>query len=114
MRSLYRSGLFTTEARELATYKLDLVCVLEFRWDKGGTVKTDDYKFIYVKRNQNLQLETEFLYTTEYHQQLRQQSITDRTSCRVLRSSWCDIIVLKAHAAAAYESDDSNDRFLRN
>jgi len=60
MRSFYRCGSFTTEARELATCKLDLVCVLEFRWDKGGTVTTDDYTFIYVKRNENLQLETGF------------------------------------------------------
>jgi hypothetical protein len=34
MRILYRPGSFTTEARELETYKLDLVCVQEFRWDK--------------------------------------------------------------------------------
>jgi hypothetical protein len=64
MRSLYRCGSFTTEARELATYRLDLVCVLEFRWDKGGTLRTDDYTFIYVKRNENLQLETVFF---EHH-----------------------------------------------
>jgi hypothetical protein len=60
MRSLYGCGSFITEARELATCILDLVCVLEFRWDKGGTVTTDDYTFIYVKRNENLQLETGF------------------------------------------------------
>jgi hypothetical protein len=37
-RSLYRSGSFTTVARELARCKLDLVGVQEVRWDKGGTV----------------------------------------------------------------------------
>ena len=60
MRILYGSGSFTTEARELATYKLDLVCVQEFRWDKGGTVRTEYYTYIYVKRNDNLQLERGF------------------------------------------------------
>jgi exonuclease III len=36
VRSLYRSGSPTTEARELAIYKLDLVGVQEVRWDKGA------------------------------------------------------------------------------
>jgi hypothetical protein len=31
-----------TVARELATYKLDLVGVQEVRWDKEGTVKVGD------------------------------------------------------------------------
>jgi len=34
--SLYTSGSFTTAARELARYKLDLVGVQKVRWDKGG------------------------------------------------------------------------------
>jgi exonuclease III len=36
VRSLYRPGSPTTEARELARYKLDLVGVQEVRWDKGA------------------------------------------------------------------------------
>ena len=35
--SLYRARSLTAAARELARYKLDLVDVQEFRWDKGGT-----------------------------------------------------------------------------
>ena len=38
VRSLYKSGSLKTAARELATYKLDLVGVQEVRWDKGVTV----------------------------------------------------------------------------
>jgi exonuclease III len=38
IRSLYRAA-----ARELARYKLDLVHVQEVRWDKGGTVRAEDY-----------------------------------------------------------------------
>ena len=34
----YMSGSRTTTARELARYTLDLVGVLEDRWDKGDTV----------------------------------------------------------------------------
>ena len=36
-------------AKELASYKLDLVGVQEFRWDKGGTVSAEDYNFFYEK-----------------------------------------------------------------
>jgi exonuclease III len=50
VRSLNRSGSFMTVARELATYKLDLVGVQEIRWDKGGTVRAGDYIFSMEKR----------------------------------------------------------------
>ena len=42
VRSLYRAGSLKAAARELARYKLDLVDVQEFRWDKGGTVRAGD------------------------------------------------------------------------
>ena len=35
MRILYRLGSLDIVGRELARYKLDLVCVQEVRWDKG-------------------------------------------------------------------------------
>jgi len=41
-RSLYRAGLFSAPSRKLARYKLDLVAVLEVRWDRGGTVIAGD------------------------------------------------------------------------
>jgi hypothetical protein len=53
VRSLCRSGLLTTAARELARYKLDLVGIQEVRWDKGGTVRAGDYLFFYRKGNEN-------------------------------------------------------------
>jgi len=34
VRSLYRSGFFTTADRGLARYKLDLVVVQKVKWDK--------------------------------------------------------------------------------
>jgi len=43
VRSLYRAA-----ARELAKYKLDLVGVQEVRWDKGDTVRAEDYIFFIV------------------------------------------------------------------
>jgi hypothetical protein len=35
---MYWSRSLTAVARELARYKLDLVGVLEVRWEKGGTL----------------------------------------------------------------------------
>jgi hypothetical protein len=54
-----------TVARELAGYKLDLVCVQEVRWDKRGTVRVRDYIFFYGRGNENHQLGIGFMYTTE-------------------------------------------------
>jgi len=55
VRRLYRVGLFTEAAGELARYKLHLVSVQEVRWDKMGTVI-----FSMEKGNKNHQLETGF------------------------------------------------------
>jgi exonuclease III len=60
VRSLYVVGSLMAAARELARYKLDLVCVQEVRWNKEGTVKAGDYSFVYRKGNENHQLGTGF------------------------------------------------------
>jgi uncharacterized protein with NAD-binding domain and iron-sulfur cluster len=66
VRNQYRSGSLTTAARELARYKLDLVGVLEVRWDKGGKVRAGECNFFYGKENDNHQMEMGFfLYTTK-------------------------------------------------
>jgi len=46
--SLRRAGSLTAAARELTryVYKLDLVGVQEVRWDKGDTVRAEDYNFL--------------------------------------------------------------------
>jgi hypothetical protein len=60
VRSLYRVGSFTTVAREFGKYKLDLVGVLEVRWEKGGTELAKDYTFFYGEGNGDHQLGTGF------------------------------------------------------
>ena len=47
VRSFYRAGSFKAAARELGRYKLDVLGVQEDRWDKGGSVTTGDYDFLY-------------------------------------------------------------------
>ena len=42
--------------RELDRCKLDLVCVQEVRWGRGGTVRAGGYNFVYGKGNENHQL----------------------------------------------------------
>jgi hypothetical protein len=54
-----------TLARELARYKLDLVGVQEFRWDKGGTVRAGDITFSMEKEMKVINWEQVFLYTRE-------------------------------------------------
>ena len=58
--SLYKRGLFTASARELAKYTSDFVSVLEVRWEKSSTVIAGDYNFLDGRRNDNDQLGTGF------------------------------------------------------
>ena len=60
-----RAGSLTAAAREVARYKLDILGVQEVRWEKVGTVRAGDFNFFCGKGNENYQLETGILYTTE-------------------------------------------------
>jgi len=64
-RSLYKAGSLTAAARELARYKLDLVGVQEFRWDKGGTVRPEDYNFLLWKRKRKSSTENRTFSTPQ-------------------------------------------------
>ena len=83
---LYRSGSLTTAAGELAKYKLDLVDVLEVRWDKGDTVRTGHCIFLYENGSENHQWRTGFF---ERHGIVsavtRGEFVSDRMSWIVLR-----------------------------
>jgi len=81
VRSLCRAGSLTEAARELASYKLDLVGV-QVRWDKRGTVRAVNYNFSMEKKTKIINCEQNFLYTTEYYRPLREQSLL-AIGCRI-------------------------------
>ena len=49
----------------VARYELDLVGVLEVRWDKGGIVRAVDFILFYGKGNENHQLGADFFCTPQ-------------------------------------------------
>jgi exonuclease III len=53
--SLYTAGSLKAAARELVRCNLDLVCMKEVRWDKGGMVRAGNYNFFYGKGKENHQ-----------------------------------------------------------
>jgi exonuclease III len=62
--SLYRAGSLKAAARELATYKLDVVGVQEVRWDKRHTVRAEDCDFVTGKEMNIINLEHFFFCTS--------------------------------------------------
>jgi hypothetical protein len=69
IRSLYRTGLLMTVAKEIAKYKI----WWEYRRSDGvgGTEPAGKCTFFYGKGNENHELGTGFLYIGESYQQLR-------------------------------------------
>jgi hypothetical protein len=68
-----RSGSFTTAARELARYILDLVGAQEVRWGKGDTVRAGYYIPSIDKETKIINWEQNFC--TPQYLQLREQSL---------------------------------------
>ena len=94
VRSQYVTGSLTAVARELASYKSDLVGVQEVRSDKEVTVRAEDYIISMEKAKKIINWEQDVLCTTEEYQHLREQSLL--VTGFIARR--CNILVLKRHA----------------
>jgi hypothetical protein len=64
VRSLHRVHSLTAAATEYAQHKLVLKGMQEIRWDKGGIVCAQDYKFLMEREMKIITWEQDFLYTT--------------------------------------------------
>jgi hypothetical protein len=89
------------------------VGVQEVRWDKGGTERAEDYTFFYGAGNEDHQLGTGFFV----HKGIisaagRVEFVSDSMSYIILRSRWCNIIVVNMHAPCENMSDDIKDEEL--
>jgi hypothetical protein len=93
VRSLYVAGSVKPVASKLAKYKLDIVGVQEFSWDKFGVQPAGGYTFFYGNWNANRHLVTRlFVYNGIRSRVKRVEFISDRMT--YIRGRWCDIIVL--------------------
>jgi len=112
VRSLYRSGLLTAVAREVARYELDLVGVLEVRRDKGGTVRAGIIFLSMEKENKIINRERDFYVHYKIVSAVKGvEFVSDRTSYIVLIGRCCGVVVSNVHAPSEKKSDDSKDSF---
>jgi hypothetical protein len=109
VRSIYKIGSLLTVVRELGKYKIDLVCV-QVRWEKGGTVRAEDYTFFYGQGNEDHQLRRGFLLCKKIVSAVRRvEFISDRLSYIILRGCRCNITVLNLHAPYEDKGVDVKD-----
>jgi hypothetical protein len=109
---MYRAGLLRAVVEEISKYKLDLVGVQEVRWARGVTEPAGGYAFFYGMRNENHELCTRFFIHKRIMSAVKRvEFVSDRMSYIILRSCWCDIIILNVHASTEDKIDDMKDRF---
>jgi len=114
VRSLYASGSLTTIAKELEIYKLPLMGVQMFRWDKGGTVKVGDYIFsMEMKRKSSIRSKI-FVHRRIVPAVKTAEFVSDRMSYIVLGDRWCNIVVLNVLASSKEKVIIQKRVFMQN
>jgi hypothetical protein len=97
IRSFYRVGSLMTVSRESSRYRLNIVGMLEVRWEGNGTAPAGEYTFCYGKGNEIHELGIGFLVCKGIMSAaMRVEFVSDR-SCIILKCCWFHIIVLNVH-----------------
>jgi hypothetical protein len=95
VRRMYRAGSLRAVAEVISKYKLDLVGLLELRWDGGGTEPAGEYRIFYGKENENHELGTGFFIHKGIMSAVKRvELISDRMTYITLKGPWCDVNVL--------------------
>jgi hypothetical protein len=114
VRSMYRAGSLRSVGEEISKYKLRFVGIQEVRWDRGGTEPAGKYIFFYGKGNENLEFGTGFFVHKRIVSAVKRvEFVNNRMSYIILRSRWCDFIVLNVHDSAEDRIDNMKDRFYK-
>jgi hypothetical protein len=97
--------------KELSKYKLDLVGI-KVEWNRGGTEPTGEHTFFYGKENENHEFGTGSFVQKIFVSAVKEaEFVSDRMWYIILKSCWCDIIVLNVHAPTEDKIDHVKDSF---
>ncbi|KAJ4430447.1 hypothetical protein ANN_22663 [Periplaneta americana] len=92
--------------------RIDFVGVQEVRLDGKGISQIGDYLLYYEEGNNNHQLGTGFFVHKRIKSAVKKvEFISDRLSHLVLKSRWCDIILINAHVPTEEKDDRIKDSF---
>jgi hypothetical protein len=85
------------------------VGVQEVKWDRGGTEPVGNYTFFCGNGNENHDLGTAFLIHKKIISAIKRVEFASDKMHIILRSRWCDIIVLSVHVPTEDKTDDTKD-----
>jgi exonuclease III len=112
VRRLYRAGSIMTVAKEALKFKLYLVGVQEFRWERGDTEPAGQYTFFCGKGNENLESGIGFFVHKGLISAVKKvEFVSDRMSYIILKGRRCDVILLNIYFPTEDKINDMKDSF---